>query len=49
MVGFDDVLYKREYEFRKKVDDLSNFLFVSEFKVSLIVILFLLLLIIFSL
>ena len=34
MAGFDDALHKREHEFRKKADDLSNSLLASELKVS---------------
>ena len=33
MAGFDDSLRKREHEFRKKADDLSNCLLASELKV----------------
>lgn len=33
MAGFDDALRKREHEFRKKADDLSNSLLASELKV----------------
>ena len=33
MTGFDDSLRKREHEFRKKADDLSNCLLASELKV----------------
>jgi len=33
MAGFDDSLRKREREFRKKGDDLSNCLLASELKV----------------
>ena len=33
MAGFDDSLCKREHEFRKKADDLSNCLLASELKV----------------
>ena len=35
MAGFDDALRKREHEFRKKADDLSNSLLSSELKVCL--------------
>ena len=34
MAGFDDALRKREHEFRKKADDLSNSLLASELKVG---------------
>ena len=34
MAGFDDALHKREHEFRKKADDLSNSLLASELKVG---------------
>lgn len=34
MAGFDDALRKREHEFRKKADDLSNATLASELKVS---------------
>ena len=34
MAGFDDAQRKREHEFRKKADDLSNSLLASELKVS---------------
>jgi len=33
MAGFDDAQRKREHEFRKKLDDLSNSLLASELKV----------------
>ena len=33
MAGFDDAQRKREHEFRKKADDLSNSLLASELKV----------------
>ena len=33
MSGFDDAQRKREHEFRKKADDLSNSLLASELKV----------------
>ena len=33
MAGFDDSLRKREHEFRKKGDDLSNCLLAGELKV----------------
>ena len=33
MARFDDSLRKREHEFRKKTDDLSNCLLASELKV----------------
>ena len=35
MAGFDNALRKREHEFRKKADDLSNSLLASELKVCL--------------
>ena len=34
MAGFDDALRKREHEFRKKADDLSNAALASELKVG---------------
>ena len=34
MAGFDDALRKREHEFRKKADDLSNSFLASELKVG---------------
>ena len=34
MAGFDDALHKREHEFRKKADDLSNSFLASELKVG---------------
>ena len=37
MAGFDDAQRKREHEFRKKLDDLSNSLLASELKVRAIV------------
>lgn len=36
MVGFDDAQRKREHEFRKKADDLSNSLLASELKVCVL-------------
>ncbi|XP_073246831.1 coiled-coil domain-containing protein 57-like [Porites lutea] len=36
MAGFDDALRKREHEFRKKADDLSNSLLASELKVKML-------------
>lgn len=36
MAGFDDALHKREHEFRKKADDLSNSLLASELKVKML-------------
>jgi len=36
MAGFDDSLCKREHEFRKKADDLSNCLLASELKVKML-------------
>ena len=35
MAGFDDAQRKREHEFRKKADDLSNSLLASELKVRI--------------
>lgn len=37
MAGFDDAQRKREHEFRKKADDLSNSLLASDLKVRVIV------------
>lgn len=37
MAGFDDAQRKREHEFRRKADDLSNSLLASELKVRVIV------------
>ena len=37
MAGFDDAQRKREHEFRKKADDMSNSLLASELKVRVIV------------
>lgn len=37
MAGFDDAQRKREHEFRKKADDLSNSLLASELKVRVVV------------
>lgn len=36
MAGFDDAQCKREHEFRKKADDLSNSLLTSELKVRVL-------------
>lgn len=36
MAGFDDALRKREHEFRKKADDLSNAALASELKVKML-------------
>lgn len=36
MAGFDDAQRKREHEFRKKADDLSNSLLASELKVKML-------------
>lgn len=35
MSGFDDAQRKREHEFRKKADDLSNSLLTHELKVCM--------------
>lgn len=37
MAGFDDAQRKREHEFRRKADDLSNSLLASELKVRVVV------------